>query len=146
MSHIWHNTIPNMMQNENIWNFHCSLTLNKWKLMWYLGSTQYMTHFSLFGMREKWPALNYVFDWTDTKQDIWNFHGSLTLNKGKLIWYSGSFWYTFVSNMTYFSFCFEWEKNGLFWTMLFICSDANQSSDILQHSQNRPTGDRWLKF
>ena len=25
-------------------------------------------------------------------------------------------------------------------------SDMNQSSDILQHSQNRPTGDRWLKF
>ena len=24
--------------------------------------------------------------------------------------------------------------------------DLNQSSDILQHSQNRPTGDRWLKF
>ena len=23
---------------------------------------------------------------------------------------------------------------------------ANQSSDILQHPQNRPTGDRWLKF
>ena len=23
---------------------------------------------------------------------------------------------------------------------------ANQSSDILQHSQNRPTEDRWLKF
>ena len=23
---------------------------------------------------------------------------------------------------------------------------ANQSSDILHHSQNRPTGDRWLKF
>ena len=23
---------------------------------------------------------------------------------------------------------------------------CNQSSDILQHSQNRPTGDRWLKF
>ena len=23
---------------------------------------------------------------------------------------------------------------------------VNQSSDILQHSQNRPTGDRWLKF
>ena len=22
----------------------------------------------------------------------------------------------------------------------------NQTSDILQHSQNRPTGDRWLKF
>ena len=26
----------------------------------------------------------------------------------------------------------------------FMCE--NQSSDILQHSQNRPTGDRWLKF
>ena len=25
-------------------------------------------------------------------------------------------------------------------------SETNQSSDILQHSQNRPTGDRWLKF
>ena len=25
-------------------------------------------------------------------------------------------------------------------------TDSNQSSDILQHSQNRPTGDRWLKF
>ena len=24
--------------------------------------------------------------------------------------------------------------------------NRNQSSDILQHSQNRPTGDRWLKF
>ena len=23
---------------------------------------------------------------------------------------------------------------------------TDQSSDILQHSQNRPTGDRWLKF
>ena len=23
---------------------------------------------------------------------------------------------------------------------------TNQSSDILQHSQNRPTGDRWLKL
>ena len=24
--------------------------------------------------------------------------------------------------------------------------DINQSTDILQHSQNRPTGDRWLKL
>ena len=29
-------------------------------------------------------------------------------------------------------------------TSLYVASD--QSSDILQHSQNRPTGDRWLKF
>ena len=26
------------------------------------------------------------------------------------------------------------------------CWTINQSSDILQHSQNRPTADRWLKF
>ena len=29
---------------------------------------------------------------------------------------------------------------------IFSSSLLNQSSDILQHSQNRPTGDRWLKF
>ena len=28
----------------------------------------------------------------------------------------------------------------------FILVESNQSSDILQQSQNRPTGDRWLKF
>ena len=27
-----------------------------------------------------------------------------------------------------------------------LVTSENQSSDILQHSQNRPTGDRWLKF
>ena len=27
-----------------------------------------------------------------------------------------------------------------------VMLSLNQSSDILQHSQNRPTGDRWLKF
>ena len=28
-----------------------------------------------------------------------------------------------------------------------VClKSSDQSSDILQHSQNRPTGDRWLKF
>ena len=35
----------------------------------------------------------------------------------------------------------EFGKRGWF---LYFCK--NQSSDILQHSQNRPTGDRWLKF
>ena len=35
-------------------------------------------------------------------EDIGNFHGSLTLNKGKLTWYSGSLWYAIVSNMTQF--------------------------------------------
>ena len=58
-------------------------------------------------------------------EDIWNFHGSLTLNIGKLIWYFGSLLYAIVSNMTHFcSFCLEWEKYGLFWTMCFTCIDA----------------------
>ena len=36
------------------------------------------------------------------------------------------------------------DKGSEFDNRLF--NDPNQSSDILQHSQNRPTGDRWLKF
>ena len=36
-------------------------------------------------------------------KDISNFHGSLTLNNGKLIWYSGSFWYAIVSNVLIFT-------------------------------------------
>ena len=35
-------------------------------------------------------------------EDIWNFHGSVTLNKGKLIYYFGRLWYAIVSNMTHF--------------------------------------------
>ena len=35
-------------------------------------------------------------------EDIWNFHGSLTLNNGKLIAYSGILWYAIMSNMTHF--------------------------------------------
>ena len=38
-------------------------------------------------------------------EDILNFHGSLTLNKGKLIGYFGSLWYA-VSNMTHFVILF----------------------------------------
>ena len=34
---------------------------------------------------------------------IWNFHGSLTLNNGKLIRYSGSLWYAIVSNVLMFT-------------------------------------------
>ena len=43
-------------------------------------------------------------------QDIWNFHGSLTLNNGKL---TETNWYAIVSNMAHFSFCLASEKNGL---------------------------------
>ena len=37
--------------------------------------------FISFEIRKKWPVEN---------EDIWNFHASLTLNKGKLIRYFGT--------------------------------------------------------
>ena len=37
-------------------------------------------------------------------------------------------------------------NNGFSMDYFCIEQGTNQSSDILQHSQNRPTGDRWLKF
>ena len=79
-------------QIADIWNFYGSLTLNKWKLICYCGSLLYvivlnMTYvFSLFGMREE---IAYFEPWFSSElmqnEDIWNFHGSPTLNKGKLI-------------------------------------------------------------
>ena len=41
--------------------------------------------FILFGMRKIWPVLNYVSPVLMQNEDIWNFHGSLILNTGKLI-------------------------------------------------------------
>ena len=38
------------------------------------------------------------------------------------------------------------ELLGLDKQLRTIRCSLNQSSDILQHSQNRPTGDRWLKL
>ena len=38
------------------------------------------------------------------------------------------------------------EKVNAVYSNLGHAAGWNQSSDILQHSQNRPTGDRWLKF
>ena len=48
-------------------------------------------------------------------EDIWNFHGSLTLNKGKLICYFGSLWYAIVSNMTHFLILFRMREK---WAVL----------------------------
>ena len=62
-----------------------------------------MTHFFiLFGMIEKWPILNCVSSVLTQNEDIWKIHGSLSLNKGKLIRYSGSLWFAIVLILTYF--------------------------------------------
>ena len=81
-----------LTQNEDIWNCHSSLTLNKGKLISYSGSLWYaimsnMTDFFiLFGMREKMSYFEpCVSSELTQNEEIWNFHCSLTLIKGKLI-------------------------------------------------------------
>ena len=81
-----------LMQNEDIWNFHGSLTLNKGKGIRYSGSLWYpiasnMTNFlHSFRKKEKIACFGLsVSPVLRENEDIWNFHGSLTLNKGKLI-------------------------------------------------------------
>ena len=41
--------------------------------------------FILFGKRKIWPVLNCVSPVLTQNEDLWNIHGSLTLNTGKLI-------------------------------------------------------------
>ena len=83
---------PVLTQNEDIWNFHGSLTLNIVKLISYFGSFLYaivsnMTHFCSFCWNEKNMACFElcVSPVLTQNKEIWNFHGSLTLNIGKLI-------------------------------------------------------------
>ena len=68
---------------------------------------------------------------TDAKynEDIWNFHGSLTLNKGKLICYSGSLWYAIVSNMAHF-FHSVWNEKKMACFKLCDSSVLTQNKDI----------------
>ena len=63
-----------------------------------------MTHFFiLFRMRRKMACFELCISFALTEnEDFWNFHGSLTLNKGKLLRYSGRLWHSIVSNMTHF--------------------------------------------
>ena len=76
-----------LMQSEDISNFHSSLTLNKWKLAGRLWCVRYDSFFFiLFGMREKMAYFELcVSSVLMQNKGIWNFHSSLTLNKGKLI-------------------------------------------------------------
>ena len=81
-----------LMQNEDIWNFPGSLTLNKGKGIRYSGSLMYpiasnMTNFfHSFRKKEKIARFGLSVSSVLTQnEDIWNFYGSLSLNKGKLI-------------------------------------------------------------
>ena len=65
--------------------------------------------FIQLGMRKKWSELC-VTPVLTQNPDIWNFHGSLTLNNGKLLGYFRSPWCAIVSNMTHFLFGLPREK------------------------------------
>ena len=72
------------------------------------------------------PSYHYGLFWTVSpipmkNRDTENFHSSLTINNGKLIWYFRSPLYTIVLNMTHFLIPFGMrEKNGLFWTVFHL--------------------------
>ena len=97
-------------QNEDIWKFHGSLTLNKSKLicdfrsLWY-AIVSNMTHFFQLVWHERKMACfeQCVSPLLIQNQHIWNFHGSLILNKRKLICDFRSPWHGTVSTMTHFS-------------------------------------------
>ena len=76
---------PVLTQNENIWNFNGSLTLNRFRFPWYAIMSNVTRFVILFGMREKLPVLNCVSPVLAQNKHIWNFHGSLTLNNGELL-------------------------------------------------------------
>ena len=96
-----------------------SLTLNNGKLIWYFRRPSYaiiasnMTHFdnSDFVWNERKMPFSEVWVSPVLMQNpgIWNFHGPLTLNNGKLIWYFTRFWYdihehaAFMDVLTFFA-------------------------------------------
>ena len=61
--------------------------------------------------------------------DIWNFHSSLTMNKGKLISYFRSPLYAIVSNMTHFYILFGMREKMAF---VELCNSPvlTQNQDI----------------
>ena len=105
-------------QNQDIWNCHCSLTLNKRKLTGYFRGfchviVSNMTHFFiLFDVREKHAGFELPVSpvvavlMQNQNEDIWNFHGSLTFNKGKVTGFFGVFCHVIESNMTNFVILF----------------------------------------
>ena len=102
----------------------------------------------IFSMAKNWPRLRLCFpaDYMDfcslypTIQYYQKYptgHPTKIFNPEKY----GKSWYGIIKVVA---------PKGLYHSVLpqriKVDSYENQSSDILQHSQNRPTGDRWLKF
>ena len=120
------------IQNQDIWNFYGSLTLNEGKLISYFGNPWYAivlnrSHFLILcSMKERLYLFElYMLLVPTQNQDIWNFYSSLTLNKGKLIWFFGSLWYAIVLNRSHFLIlCSMKEKLCLFWIIRVACTNT----------------------
>ena len=83
----------------------------------------------LFGRREKMPFFEVWVSFVLMQNpDIWNFHSSLTLNNGKLIWCFYSSWYAIVSNMTHFLILFGMREKMAF-IELWISPVLRQDQD-----------------
>ena len=94
---------PVLTHNQRIWNLHGSLTLNNGKLIWYFRSHWHTivpsitNFFILFGMGEKMAYFEpCVLPVLMQNQHSLNFHGSLTLNNGKVIRYFRNAWHAIV--------------------------------------------------
>ena len=96
VSHIWHDGIPKASRISNWFPFIQS----QWavKIPNVFISHQY--RWNTVPSRPYWVFVAPVL----MQNDIWNFRGSLTLSKGKPIWYSESLWCPIISKMTHFSF------------------------------------------
>ena len=74
-------------------------------------------------------SYHYGLSWTVSpipmkNPDIWNFHSSLTMNNGRLIWYFRNPLYAIVSNMTHFLIQFGIGEKMAWFELCFTCTDA----------------------
>ena len=83
---------PVLTQNEDIWNLSQLIAFEKRKTNLILGKllayhcVKYDSFFHSLWNEKKMTCFGLcVAPVLTQKEDIWNFHGSLTLNKGKLI-------------------------------------------------------------
>ena len=90
---------PVLTQNQDISNFHGSLTLINGKLIsyfrspWYLILSIGLIFLRCICMGEKCPFTLSVQHLLTQHDIIWNFHGLLTLHDGKLISHYTILWY-----------------------------------------------------
>ena len=87
-----------------------------------------MTHFNImFGMTKNGMFWTIGSPVLRQNQDIWNFHGSLTLNNKKLIAIVEALGMSLCQILLIFSFCLAREKNAIFdvWVSSVLMQNPN---------------------